>query len=545
MKLKFNIKKRAAALALLMSVTAVSLPACSKDDGTGYIFKHDISSNPGTLDPQTANDSSAYEIIANMFEGLLKVDNEGNIQKAVAESYTVSDDGLVYTFKLREDVYWYDGDEFEAKCTAKDFVFAFQRLFRPSTKSKTAGDFLCIKNAKKINKGEITDLSELGVKADGDYKLIITLEYPNPSFEVMLTTAPAMPCNEEYYSSTDGRYGLYADTVASNGAFYMFKWSYDPWSTDNNNIIMRANKKNSPNGEVSPYGLNFFIEEEDSYQNFIDERNHVYITSGAEAVQLLNRGYDYTENETRIWGVIFNTKKGAFRNENLRQALAYSIQREETDLNSIGYSKAEGIIPNAIKIGEDSYRRLIEKESILPYDSIAANGKMSEALNTVDKSSLSGLTLYTPDDDTIYDYVSDISQKWQSELNFYCNVKRLSQSEYENILSSGSFDFIVADISGNTNSPYSYLSSFISGGSGNYSGYGSKTFNDTLTQAESAPTSEESARLFYEAEKSVTETAAFIPLLNQSEYAFFKKGCEGIIYNSFTKTVIFKEAKQY
>lgn len=545
MKLRYKAAIKGIALSLSLALGAMWLPACTKDDGTGYIFKYDLPANPRTLDPQTATDSSAYEIIANMFEGLLKIDNDGTVQPAAAESYTVSDDGLVYSFTLREDIFWTDGDEFEAQCTAKDYVFAFQRLFRPSTKSKTAGDFLCIKNAEKINKGEITDLTELGVKAEGDYKLTITLEAPNPSFAVMLTTAPAMPCNEKYYNSTEGRYGLYADTIASNGAFYMYRWSYDPYSTDNNTIIMRANKKNSRNGEVSPYGLNFFIEEEDSYQNFLDEKNHIYITSGSEAVELIEQGYEYSENETRIWGILFNAKSNAFKNENLRKALASGINREEITLNSIGYGKAKGIIPNAIKIGSESYRELAGGDSLIPYNSDEAKNKMNEALDSLEKNSLSGLTLYTPDDETIFNYVSDISQKWQSELNFYCNVKKLSKSEYESALISGNFDFIVADVSGNTNSPYAYLTSFISGGSGNYSGYENANFNTLLNDAETASTAKSGAVLFKKAEDAATDSGIFIPLLNQSEYAFFKKDCRGIVYNSFTKTVIFKEAKQF
>ncbi|MDE6579850.1 MAG: peptide ABC transporter substrate-binding protein, partial [Ruminiclostridium sp.] len=306
-----------------LALSVIACTGCSKDDGENYIFKYDIAQNPRTLDPQTATDSSSYEIIANMFEGLLRIDNEGNIQNAVAEKYTVSADGLVYTFELRKDVFWTDGDKFEAQCTAKDFVFAFQRLFRPSTKSKTAGDFFCIKNAKEINKGTITDMSELGVKTDGDFKLVITLEAPTPSFPSMLTTAPAMPCNEEYYNSTDGRYGLYADAIASNGAFYLFRWNYDQWSKDNNSIVMRANKKNKENQDIYPYGLNFFIEEDDSYQNFLDESSHVYIASGANAIRLLNKGYEYSESENRIWGIVFNTKSKAFKSEELRKALAY------------------------------------------------------------------------------------------------------------------------------------------------------------------------------------------------------------------------------
>ncbi|MCM1299458.1 MAG: peptide ABC transporter substrate-binding protein [Firmicutes bacterium] len=543
--MKFKATIKAAAALLLIFSAAVTSAGCSKDDGTGYIFKYDIPNNPRTLDPQTANDSSSYEIIANMFEGLLKIDKDGNIQNAVAENYTVSDDGLTYSFDLRKDVYWYDGNDFEANCTANDFVFAFQRLFKPATKSKTAGDFFCIKNAESINKGYISDVDQLGVKAENDYKLIITLENPNPSFPVLLTTAPAMPCNEKFYSSTSGKYGLYADSVASNGPFYIFRWNYDQWSSDNNNIIMRINKKNNANNEIAPYSLNFFIEEEDSHLNFLNEQSHVYITSGSEAVELLNKGYEYSESENKVWGIMFNTKSKAFRNSSVRKALAYSIQRNKAEINEIGYNEAEGIIPTSINIGESSYRSIIAKDCILPYNENMASGNMSDALKTVDKAIWSGLTLYVPDDDTIYNYISDISQQWQSELQFYCNVKRLSQNEYETVLKNGKFDFIIADISGGSNNPSSYLSAFSTTGSSNYSGYSNSDFDQLLSGAENAATVKESADMYYKGEKMIVENAVFIPLINQSEYAFFGEGCQGIVYNPFTKTVIFKEAKMF
>lgn len=523
----------------------ILLTACKKNDGTGYIFKYDIASNPVTLDPQTATDGASYEIISNMFEGLLEVDNEGNLQNAAAESYTVSQDGLIYTFNLRDNIYWYDGDEFEAPCTADDFVFAFQRLFRPSTKSKTASGFFCIKNARQINSGIIEDLSELGVKAINEYTLEITLDSPNPSFPVMLTTVPAMPCNREFYESANGKYGLYNGSVASNGAFYLYRWNYDRWSTDNNNIIMRANEKNNENGDIFPRGLNFFIEEADSYSNFLNEQSHVYITSGVEAIQLLNEGYENTESETRIWGILFNTKSKAFADESLRQALAYSIRRDDLKINSVGYRKADGIVPKTINIGEECYRELIDKECYLNYSPSLAESAIEKALNKVSKDSWSGLTVYVPDDDVIYEYISDIAQMWQSELNFYCNIKRLSESEHDSVLQNGNFDFIVADISGNFNSPYSYLSSFSSSGAANYSGYLNAEFNSLLSDAENSASAEESAGIYYQAEKRVIESGVFIPLLNQSEYAFFGEDCQGIVYNPFTKTVGFKGAKKF
>lgn len=544
-KLSFKYIKKVTAALLAAVLLLLCGSGCSEKDGSGYIFKYDIAANPVTLDPQTANDSSAYEIIANLFEGLLKVDNDGNIQGAAAESYDVSEDGLVYTFKLREDVYWYDGREFEAPCTAHDFVFAFQRLFKPATKSKTAGGFFCIKNAQAINSGSIAELSELGVEAVGDYDLVITLEYPNPSFPVLLTTAPAMPCNQEFYESTNGKYGLYANAVASNGAFYVHSWSYDPWSKDNNNIIMRANVKNNENERIYPYGLNFFIEEEDSYQNFLNEQSHVYITSGAEAVRLLDMGYEYSESSNKVWGVLFNVKSDAFRHEGLRQALAYSINRNSTETDATGYEKSNSLIPSSVKLGDDGYRELVGRDSYLTYSSLLAENALDSALPTMDKSNMTGLTLYVPDDDAIMDYVSSVAQQWQTGLNFYCNIKRLSAADYEKVLKSGEFDFIVADISGSFNSPYAYLSSFLSTGSGNYSGYVNSSFDVLMERAESAVTAEESAELFFEAEETVINGAVFIPLLGQSEYAFLGEDCRDIIYNPFSRTVVFREAKKF
>ena len=543
MKLRYRSVKKAAAVAAAAALLIYS-SGCSEKDGSGYIFKYEIVANPATLDPQTANDSSAYEIIANLFEGLLKVDSQGDIQPAVAESYDVSEDGLVYTFKLREDVYWYDGREFEAPCTAHDFVFAFQRLFKPATKSKTAGGFFCIKNAQEINSGKITELSELGVEAVSDHELVITLEYPNPSFPVLLTTAPAMPCNEEYYESTNGKYGLYGDAVASNGAFYVYRWNYDPWSNDNNNIIMRANVKNKESDPIYPYGLNFFIEEEDSYQNFLDEQSHVYITSGAEAVRLLDMGYEYSESNNRVWGVLFNVKSPAFKSEGLRQALAYSIDRDSAVTDATGYENSWSIVPSSVKLGEEDYRELAGRDSYLTHSSLLADNAFDKALREVDKSYLSGLTLYVPDDDAIVEYISTVAQQWQAGLNFYCNIKRLSASEYEKVLKNGDFDFIVADISGSFNSPYAYLSAFLSSGGGNYSGYRNSSFDALMERAESAATAEESAELYFQAEETVINGAMFIPLLNQSEYAFFGEDCQGIVYNPFSKTVVFREAKK-
>ncbi|MFR4024027.1 MAG: ABC transporter substrate-binding protein [[Eubacterium] siraeum] len=157
--------------AFLLCLCCAFFTSCKEDDGKGYVFGYDISSNPGSLDPQYASDRESYLIIGSVFEGLFRIGADGNAEKAMAESYTVSDDGLTYNFKLKQNRYWTDVNGYSKKVTAADFVFGFRRLFLPETRAPKASEYFCIKNSDKINSGEITDLSQLGVTAQGIIRL--------------------------------------------------------------------------------------------------------------------------------------------------------------------------------------------------------------------------------------------------------------------------------------------------------------------------------------------------------------------------------------
>ena len=188
-----------------------------------------------SLDPQSATDASSKTIIRNLYEGLLEMDDTGTPQLAAASSYTVSPDGLIYTFLLRKDRYWFydkngndtvdDGETWLV--TASDYAYTFQRIFDPQTQSPYAETFSCLHNAEAVRNGTLAP-SEIGVRAVSDDQLQFTLDQPNAQFLAMLTTTAAMPCNEEFFLQTKGSYGLEQNAVASCGAFYMRLWFYDP-----------------------------------------------------------------------------------------------------------------------------------------------------------------------------------------------------------------------------------------------------------------------------------------------------------------------------
>ena len=121
--------------------------------------------DPSSLDPQKVSGDWENRIVGDIFEGLVTEDINAEPMPGQAESWTISDDGLTYTFKLRDGIAWTDG----TPVTAGDFEYAFQRLMNPETAANYAYLQYHIMNAEKINGGEVTDLGMLGVKAIDDH----------------------------------------------------------------------------------------------------------------------------------------------------------------------------------------------------------------------------------------------------------------------------------------------------------------------------------------------------------------------------------------
>ena len=146
-------------LTVVILITSLTF-GCSrnKSDGSDFLFNCSLLGNPQNLDPQMAIDTSSFTVIKNMYSGLLKLDGNGVLTNDIAKSYTISDDGLKYTFELRDNCYWNSKDFEEGeeiKVTAKDFVFAFQRIFNAQMQSPYSKDFICLKNANAITNGEM------------------------------------------------------------------------------------------------------------------------------------------------------------------------------------------------------------------------------------------------------------------------------------------------------------------------------------------------------------------------------------------------------
>ncbi|GHU46641.1 peptide ABC transporter substrate-binding protein [Clostridia bacterium] len=528
--------------AVILSL-AILLTGCSKNDGRGYIFKYDIDDNPRTLDPQTATSPEAMLIIANMFEGLLRLDEDGGIIPGAAGEYNVSDDGLTYTFYLRDDVYWSAEKEADGKtprkCTAEDFMFAFRRLFSPTVKSANSEAFFCIKNGEKAAKGMV-GTEKVGVTAVDEFTLRFELEYPYTNFPVLLTTTPAMPCSESFYTAAKGRYGLTEKTVQSNGAFVLHTWNYDKYSPGQNFLILKRSAVSDRESDpVCPSGLNFFIDEIDSVKNFTDGSSDCIVVSGREADMLKKKGYPFMENENAVWGFQLN-RAAVFSSQNLRLAVAYSTDRADMDTgggNDDGYRVTKSLIPDSVRVGGEFYRDMADSADYIDFDS----GKAAEYAKAYSDERASGgdlmMTLIMPDDPVIREIVPRVCQRWQKDLGLYCTISVMSDRDFDAALSKGDYDIAAVRYDAGWNSPSSILRQFDDM-------VKSEKYSDLLQKAERAETGAKSAEYYAVAEKTALESAVFIPVCFQTEYFFYDKKSSDIRYNPFTKAILFRAAKR-
>jgi ABC-type oligopeptide transport system substrate-binding subunit len=209
-------------LCLLAAALAAALWSCGDAGRSGApesALHRGLSSDPETLDPHKARSVQAGEVLRDIGEGLLRYSAAGELSPGVAESWTVSDDGLTYTFTLREKARWSNGDPL----TAGHFAFSLRRLVDPVTAAFYAQMLADLDNARAIIAGESAP-GELGVEVVDERTLVLQLERPTPYLLSLLThpaTFPVHPGSLREHGDTFARPG----TLVTNGAYTLTRWS--------------------------------------------------------------------------------------------------------------------------------------------------------------------------------------------------------------------------------------------------------------------------------------------------------------------------------
>ncbi len=533
---------------IIFILAILLLTGCAFPAGKDAVILYDLPNEPASLDPQIATDEAALVAIYSMFEGLMRINSSGELDKGVITAYEVSENGLIYTFHLKKDLIWCNRQISEAvknkeepeisyPLTADDFVFAFERLADPETKSSYQSFFTSVLNFGEIASGDMS-MRMLGVKALDNYTLEIQLKRQNPFFLKQLTISAAMPCNRKFFDDTKGKYGLEASKTLSNGAFYLRRWEHDFAITLERNPIYTTQTV-YPNlitlGIIPDYNERLI--------RFTSGKTDLYPVSGKQSEKLEQDGYKSTSQDNTTWALVFNGKKNALANKNIRQGLSVSIDKSRFKSELPGYIyNANAIIPPAVNIGNTPFRLLFGDGKAPGFSQGVSKDAFNLGLMELGLNKLPRSTLLVPDSHPHIQAAGYIQSMWQENISVFINLEALSEDEIKARVLKGDYDIAIIPIKPDYDSPLSVLSRFTSRSPSNFLGYENEEYDNLIADALSAGNLDDAGSYMQRCEGILMRDYAVFPLYYERTFFAIQKGVSGITPSAFIGQISFTGA---
>ena len=520
--------KRAAALAVSASLAGAFPVAQNTFAADETVLNVAISGDPSSLDPAINIGDSLMYILGLTEESLTRYGEDQQIVDGLADEITHNDDYTQWTFHLRDSA-WNNGDP----VTADDWVYGITRLLDGSTEVAYPDFNYEIKNARAIFAGE-ADPSELGVTAVDDKTVQFDLEYPVPYFEKLLTHCQHFGINREFVESIggDANYGTSADTVLSNGPYYV-----DSWETDNIVVLKKNpyywNADNIAIDQVNVYVIpdegaqvNMFINGELDIVDFSAQRLSTIQSAGYEALSYNNGRSAYLK---------YNFANEYLSNKYIRQAISSAIDRETLVKGVLKNASiaADGFVPVGLSGGDTTFREAVGPTLEYTYDSDKAKelfAKGTEELG-ISASDIS-FTILTKNTDEFTSVAGALQQLLQEELGIKVEVETLDSSSVKTKTKSYDYDVVLASWGADFDDATNFLGAYENAQDANEALYRSDEFNDVYVKAVYETDQNERTKELGEAEKILLEDQAITPLYYTAQYYAVSDRVDGVIRRS-------------
>ena len=523
----------------MATMLSVSLVACGGAKGTSSnangqqtstssdkTLKVQFDVEVASMDPQIATDGTSFEAIAAVTEGLYSVDAAGSPILAAAESAEKSEDGLTYTFKVRDNK-WSNG----TKVTAKDFVFAWRRLADPKTASEYGFmiSIAGIKNADDVLEGK-KGVEELGVTAKDDETLVVELSHPVTFFESLLSFPSFFPVNEEFFKEAGDSFATSPDKILANGPYKVS--SYEPAATT---IELVKNADYWDANSVKIDGIKYQVIKE-AQQTMLAYQNgdlDVATLAGEQVEQFKNDPEFNNVAAGYLWYISVNQKVAGFENENLRKAFALSYDKEAIVNNILkdGSIVADFAVPELLATGPDGKDFRETTGTYLSTDKAKALDYYNKAKEELGKEAFT-YKMMVEDTESAQNVAQFIQSEIQTTLPGVTielevmpkknRVERMQAGDFESVLTRWGPDY--AD-------PMTYLDMWTTDSPNNYGFWSNAEYDKVIQSAkdgELALNPEARWEALKKAEKTVMDEAVILPVYQKGNAVMIKKNVSGI-----------------
>ncbi len=491
---------------------------------TGILHKGN-GSEPSDVDPHTTTGMPEYHIQMAIFEGLVgKHPKTLEIIPAVAESWTISDDGLIYTFKIRDNAKWSNGD----KLTAHDFVYSWKRALMPALGNQYAYSVYVIKNAEAFNKGKIKDFADVGVKAPNDDTLVIQLENKTPYFLKLLDHHSMFPVHQktiEAFGKIDDRGTSWtrAENFVGNGAFTIKDW------IPNQILSVKKNPHYWDFAKVSLNEIHFHPVESEVTEEHMFRAGQLHFTETLAIEKIAT--YQNTKPENLYLEPYFatyfyrlNTTHPQLKDVRIRKALALAIDRK-----TLTERVTKGNEPPAYNLTPPNTQGFTAQAK-LSYNPEKAK-QLLTAAGYPNGEGFPALEILYNTNEGHKKIALAIQQMWKNTLNIDVTLYNQEWKVFLDAERTMNFQITRASWVGDYLDPNTFLDMFVTDGGNNKAGWSHKRYDEIIALAAQADSQEERYRYFQEAEKILVEEVPIIPIYTYSAKHLISESVEGIHEN--------------
>lgn len=532
------MKKKGTILALT-ALSLLTLAGCGSQASTSnssgkYAAKQELnwteSSELATSDLAQATDTLSFTVLQNTQEGLYRLNAKGTPANALATSTKVTNGGKTYTFKLRQNAKWSNGQP----VTAKDFVYSWQRTLNPKTASQDAFYLYQVKNAEAVNKGK-QPLNALGIKADGKYKLTVQLTKPVSYFKKLLAWPLFYPLNQKAVDQYGKKYGTSSATTVYNGPFRLTKWNGTgkSWTLAKNQTYWdkKAVHLTKINEQVTESTTT-------SYNLYNAKKTDETLLSGQQIKNNKNSKDFVKRLPTGSQRLDLNQKKvPAFKNVNVRKALSLAIDRNQlvNDVLQDGSVASKGFVPagmgNNPKTGEAFNQEAYVKSGV-SYNLKQAKSLLAKGLKQTGDKQLN-VTLSVSDTDTNKQTAEFLQSSLEKLPNVKVTIKTVPYVQLITQQNNGNYELTLAGWQSVFADPINFLDVFESDSSYNTTGWKSSEFDKLLDEAENQDGNQPTTRWakLVKAEKVLINDQGTIPLYQAAKSQLLRSNVKSIVYN--------------
>lgn len=491
-----------------------------------------------TMDSSLATDGMSFEAINMVIEGLETMDEAHNVVPALAESYDVSDDELVYTFHLR-DAEWSNGDP----VTAADFEYAWKDTITGPTADYAylfTSDGACIKGADEAM-GDPEKKDDIAVTAKDDKTLEVTLTRKTPYFLSLTTFPPFYPINEKFAEEQGDQYGLSPENLLFCGPFELADW------TRGNSLKFVKNQKYWGADDVALEEININIVPDPSTAAL------AYENGSADYCRLNSTLVDkYKDNDafssvlgSFLWYLQYNFENEDLANENLRRALTLVVDKDNLtqEILKDGSIPAEGFVTKALANGPDGedYRETTDAYFAGSYEDNLKEAQecFEKAKEELGKDEINLRFLFEPSDPA--KPAAEFIQSEFAKLDGL-NIEMIQQEKNARLKTqqNGDFDVVLTRWGPDYADPTTYLNVLLPGGSFNFGKYPNEEYTKKLEEAAEAETTEERWQLLKDAEKIAMDDVAVGPVFQTGASDLINPKVKGLVDNPVGVPFIYK-----